>query len=209
MDGLRISPKYSTEDWRVLSINAPADWTRAADMVRDRLEGRFLRFADGWLSDPFSGFVVLAVDCLLAETIQQFRAGVTEGKRKSQKYIKQFLSGPRFQPYFDEDARTHFYRDIRCGLLHQAEATGMWLVRRSQNVMLQRLTGNERYIIDVPRFHAAVRDSLQDYYRDIVDPAQEDLRARLWKKMDHLSQIRIARGLQYESDSDGDETHAT
>src|SRR5437660_4686406 len=109
MEGLRISPKYSSEDWSALSISAPADWTRAADMVRDRLEGRFLRFVDSWLSDPFSGFIVLAVDSLLAETIEQFRAGETDGRGKSQRYISHFLCGPRFRADFDDDAKKRFY----------------------------------------------------------------------------------------------------
>ena len=198
-DGLRISPKYASSDWNALSIATPADWSHAVDIVRDRLEGRFLRFVDSWLADPFSGFIVLAVDSLLAETIQQFRAGETNGKGKSAKYIRAFLSGPRFQPYFDEDATNRFYVDIRCGLLHQAEAKEMWLVRRGQKAMLQELPAGNGYIIDVPRFHAAVRESLEDYCLDIVDPSCGDLRTKLWKKMDHISRVRSARGLLYEA----------
>lgn len=201
LEALRISPKYSSSDWNALSMDAPSDWQRAADIVRDRLEGRFLRFVDAWLSDPFSGFIVLSVDSLLAETIQQLRAGATDGKGKSEKYIKQFLSGPRFQPDFDADARKRFYQDIRCGLLHQAEAKEMWLVRRGQTAMLQKLTSGNGYIIDVLRFHAAVGQSLDDYYHEIVDPSQESCRANLWKKMGHISGIRTARGALVEAES--------
>lgn len=194
-EALRISPKYTSSDWNALSIDSPSDWHRAAEIVRDRLEGRFLRFVDTWLTDPFSGFIILSVDSLLAETIQQFREGVTDGTGKSKKYIKRFLSGPRFQPDFDADARKRFYLDIRCGLLHQAEAKEMWLVRRGQKAMLQKLTSGNGYIIDVLRFHAAVQQSLEDYYRAILDSSQNDLRANLWTKMEHISKIRTARGL--------------
>lgn len=69
MDALRISPKYTSLDWQELNANNPEDWPKAADIVRDRLDGRFLRFATNWLSDQYSGFVVLAIDSLLAETI--------------------------------------------------------------------------------------------------------------------------------------------
>jgi len=204
---LRISPKYSAKDWSTLVRGAPEDWARAADIVRDRLEGRFLRFADSWLTDPFSGFVVLAVDCLLAETLQQFRAGETSGSGKSKRYITQFLSGPRFQPDFDQDARLRFYEDVRCGLLHQAEAKGMWLVRRGQSKMLRIVTNGSGYIIDVERFHDAVRLSLEDYCRDIVDSSQEDLRGNLWRKMEQICGIRTARGLLFEADDDTSELH--
>jgi hypothetical protein len=198
-EGLRISPKYTSSDWNTLSIDTPADWVRAVEIVRDRLEGRFLRFVDSCLPDPFSGFIVLAVDSLLAETIQQFREGETNGTGKSKKYIREFLSGPRFQPDFDEDATTLFYSDIRCGLLHQAEAKEMWLVRRGQPVMLKPVPGGKGYIIDVPRFHAAVRQSLGDYYQELIDPSRGGLRTKLWKKMDQISRVRTARGVVYEA----------
>ena len=201
-DALRISPKFSSRDWNALQRTEPADWARAAEMVRDRLEGRFLRFADVCLQDPFSGFVVLAIDSLLAETIQQFQAGETDGRRKSKRYVMQFLSGPRFQPDFDEDARVRFYEDIRCGLLHQAEAKEMWLVRRRQRMMLRKVAGGQGYIIDVQRFHVAVRQSLEDYCRAIADAAQETLRANLWGKMEQICDIRTRRGLLYAADAD-------
>ena len=199
VDALRISPKYSSKDWEALAVNNPSHWAQAADIVRDRLEGRFLRFANNWLPDPFSGFIILAVDSLLAETIQQFRAGETDGAGKSERYIKQFLAGPRFQPDFDKHARTRFYKDIRCGLLHQAEAKEMWLVRRNQKTMLSQVSTGKGYVLDVKRFHAAVCLSLDDYLRDIVHPSQGGLRVNLWKKMEQLCAARTARGLLYEA----------
>ena len=197
-DALRISPTFTSNDWSLLSQSDPTDWVRAVAVVRDRLEGRFLKFVDSWIEDPFSGFIVLAVDSLLAETIQQFRTGATNGSGKSEKYIKAFLAGPRFQRDFDEDARAQFFTDIRCGLLHQGEAKAMWLVRRAQASMLRKAPGGDGYIIDVPRFHRAVTLSLEDYYEDLVTPSQQKLRANLWKKMDHICRIRTARGLVYE-----------
>jgi hypothetical protein len=207
-EALRISPKYSSSDWNALTVDEPSHWPRAVDIVRDRLEGRFLRFVNSWLSDPFSGFIVLSIDSLLAETIQQFRSGETDGHGKSEKYIKQFLSGARFQPDFDAHARKRFYLDIRCGLLHQAEAKEMWLVRRGQKKMLQKLTSGKGYVIDVLRFHDAVCQSLEDYYGEILTPAHEDHRANLWKKMGHISGIRTARGLLVEAESSSPETAA-
>lgn len=200
-DALRISPKYSSRDWNALELIERSDWDQAAAIVWDRLEGRFLRFADSWLQDPFSGFVILAIDSLLAETIQQFRLGATDGRGKSKRFITQFLCGSRFQPSFDENARIRFYEDIRCGLLHQAEAKEMWLVRRGQKTMLQQVAGAKGYIIDIQRFHAAVSLSLEDYCQDIKDPAQEELRANLWKKMEQISGVRTMRGLLYEANA--------
>jgi hypothetical protein len=204
-EALRISPKYSSKHWSALSEANEQDWSEAIMIVRDRRSGRFLRFADECLNDPYSGFVVLALDCLLAETIEQYKNGDTNGTRKSRQYIMQFLSSARFQPYFDKDARKHFYEDIRCGLLHQAEAKEMWLVRRGSSAMLQQVGGGRGYIIDVKQFHGAVRGTLEDYFEQLLETSEYELRTNLWKKMDHICRIREARGLLYESENGGSE----
>ena len=117
MDALRISPGYTSTDWYRLDRNNPDDWHVAAEMVRDRLDGRFLRFASNCLRANYSEFVVLAIDSLFAEAIQQFTEGITNGQGRSKQLITRFLEGRRFQPDFDADARRDFYTDIRCGTL--------------------------------------------------------------------------------------------
>lgn len=200
MDALRISPKYTSHDWYALNADSAKDWSKAAAVVRDRLEGRFLRFASSALSERDSGFVVLAIDCLMAETIQQFREGVTNGRGKSQQLIARFLEGPQFQPEFDRHARNAFYVDIRCGLLHQAEAKRMWLIRRKQRSLLKKVEEGKGYIVDVERFHAGVQASRNDYLSMIIDPSQTELRLKLWRKMNHICSVRTARGALYEAE---------
>jgi hypothetical protein len=201
MDALRISPKYTSLDWDALDSNSPEDWSKAADVVKDRLEGRFLGFASKFLRSRHSGFVVLAIDSLLAETIQQFKDGVTNGHGQSEKLVKRFLEGPRFQPDFDAAARTAFYQDIRCGLLHQAEAKKMWLIRRKQPALLQKIADGQGYIVDVERFHAGVQTSLNDYLQLIIEPASVPLRSKLWTKMNQICSVRAARGALYEAET--------
>jgi hypothetical protein len=206
MDALRISPHYTSLDWQDLDANDPEDWREAADVVRDRLEGRFLRFAGTCLEDKHSGFVVLAIDSLLAETIQQFMDGVTDGHGQSEKMVKRFLQGTRFQPDFDANVRKAFYTDIRCGLLHQAEAKEMWLIRRKQTALLQKVAGGQGYIIDVQRFHAALEGSLNDYLMLLCEPASSSLRSNLWTKMNQICSVRAARGALYEAEGDSAST---
>lgn len=194
METLRISPQYKADHWRRLEKTKEEDWITAADIVRDRLDGRFLKFADMCLSDKSSGFVVLSIYCLLVETLQQFKEGMIDGTGHAGRLCREFLNGPRFQPAFaDEPARRAFYLDIRCGLLHQAEAKNKWLVRRNIGTMLKTVTAEE-YIIDVELFHAAVKSSLDDYLADILKPECADLRDNLWTKMDHICEIRESRG---------------
>lgn len=194
---LRISPKYTSADWQALDQQRATDWLKAVAIVRDRLDGRFLRFASNCLTEEYSGFVVLAIDCLLVETLQQFIDGITDGDGHSKRLSKKFLEGPRFQPHFNtEKTRQDFYKDIRCGLLHQAEAKKLWLIRRQQATLLQKV-GIEGYIIDVERFHAAILYSLEDYLTSICKPESTALRTNLWTKMDHICNVRTARGALY------------
>lgn len=191
---LRISPKYTAEDWWKLDRTKQSDWPKAVKIVRDRLHGRFLHFADKCLKEDYSGFVVLAIDCLLAEALQQFKEGILDGTGQSKRLSKTFLEGPRFQPSFNTDAiRQAFYLDIRCGLLHAAEATNKWLIRRKQKRLL-RIVAADEYIIDVERFHTAIKGSMRDYFAGLCDPANGTLRDDLWKKMDHICNVRLTRG---------------
>lgn len=203
MNALRISPQYTSLDWQALDSNNSKDWLKARDIVKDRLDGRFLRFATKCLKDKHSGFVVLAIDCLLAETIQQFMDGVTNGSGRSEEMVMRFLEGARFQPDFDANARKAFYQDIRCGLLHQAEAKRMWLIRRRQPRLLQTVADadGQGYIVDVERFHAGLQASLNDYLSLICDSASLLPRSNLWKKMDQICSVRLARGALYEATS--------
>jgi hypothetical protein len=208
METLRISPKYTSDDWTALDKTDAAHWPKAVAIVRDRLHGRFLHFADKCLLDVYSGFVVLSIDCLLAETIQQFIEGRKHSKKKSKEIFMRFLERPQFQPYFaSEEIRLAFYSDIRCGLLHQAEAKNQWLVRRNQAALLKTV-GADGYIIDVERFHAAIKASLDDYLAEICKPECQDLRAKLWTKMGHICKARMARGVLYGADTSGAEPTA-
>src|SRR6266536_351065 len=200
IDALRISPKYTSIDWYALDRSKQHDWSKAAEILKDRLVGRFLRYAGNCLRSPYSGFVVLSIDSLLLETLQQFREGVIDGHRQSKRLIKAFLEGQRFQPQFDEEARDAYYTDIRCGLLHQAEAKRMWLIRRGEPQVLRRSPGGDGYVIDVRLFHQAVRESLSDYLRQLVRPETEILSGNMWATMNHISSVRTQRGAEYAAD---------
>jgi hypothetical protein len=75
----------------------------------------------------------------------------------------------------------------------------MWLVRPGGGTMLQRFGDGRGYTIDVKLFPRAVGETLEDYFRELIDPAKDKLRINLWKKMDHICRTRTARGLLYEA----------
>jgi len=50
------------------------------------------------------------------------------------------------------------------------------------------------YIIDVERFHTALKGSLRDYFALLCRPESTDLRDKLWTKMNHICNVRLNRG---------------
>ena len=194
IDALRISPRFTSNEWQLLNQDEPCDWSVATEILKDRLDGRFLRYAGNCLRSPHSGFVVLSIDSLLLETIQQFREGITNGNGQSRRLVTEFLKWRRFQPEFNEEARTAYYEDIRCGLLHQGEARQMWLIRRDQPALLRQFPHGGGYIIDVREFHNRVRQSMNDYLAELRKPDCGELRRNLWTKMRHICNVREQRG---------------
>ena len=121
----RISANYTVDDWKALTFNSEDHWELAADMFKDRQKTRYLEHIDVLISRKTSGFAVLSLDCVLVETLQQFRNGAKktpDGKVKQ--YFIDFLTGTAFAQHFTEQTAKIFYTEIRCGLLHQSEAEG-------------------------------------------------------------------------------------
>jgi hypothetical protein len=75
METLRISPQYTSSDWTALDKTDAAHWSKAVAIVRDRLHGRFLDFADKCLKDDYSGFVVLSIARSQQVVVSRNRAG--------------------------------------------------------------------------------------------------------------------------------------
>ena len=138
-----ISPKFRVADWAALDLSKEKDWKKATAIIADRLDGRFFKMVERIQDEDFSGFAVLALDCLLIESLQQFKTGVEETPfRKCGEYFEAFLTAPEFDKHFDKDTALKFYNQFRCGILHQAE------IKKSSRVLrygpLVRPTQDER-----------------------------------------------------------------
>jgi hypothetical protein len=146
-----ISRKYEVEHWRSLDFTSEADWQMAVTIFEDRLETRYLEHIRALLPRKTSGFVVLALDCALIETLQQFRRGTRktpDGEGK--KYFVSFLTSTLFSEHFDEKSAGLFYKTIRCGLLHQTEADATSRIKRGSDRPIVAYTSDHTGIIINP-----------------------------------------------------------
>ena len=158
--GIKISPAFFQKDWIDLDLskNNLANWNKAIEIFKDRMEGRYFKQIEV-LDDNkdrqiglFSGFAIMSLTCLLIETIEQFWTGNIESSRKSETGKKNQLIDSATSPkieisndaltffsffqrsdslrlFFDTQEKANiFYTKIRCGLLHQGQTKGKSLI---------------------------------------------------------------------------------
>ena len=189
-----ISPKYRIKNWN--NAKKTGDWNLAAKIFYDRIESRYLKpvrlIANDDKIGEFSGFAILAIDCLIIETLNQFYNGLDETKGKHWKaFWHIFKNSPHFKPFFNRKKTEIFYSHFRCGILHQAQTKANSLVRIDHSKMIEEVnSGNKSdgLIVDREKFHAALENEINDYVKKIKANAPEDkiLMDNFVKKMDYI-----------------------
>jgi len=186
---MRISPNYTSEHWQKLPFPAEDAWPQAVDIFEDRIQGRFLKFISLIEKDTFAGFVVMALDCLLIETLQQFREGVAETpKGKSKDYFVAFLTETSFKKWFTKDKAEKFYKQIRCGILHRAETKKSSLIR-TDTPLVEYTENKVGLVINRRLFHQQLEQEFKTYISKLRDPSQQELRDKFKKKMDYICRV--------------------
>jgi hypothetical protein len=183
---VEIAPNFHDSDWRALDLTKEADWARAIDAFRSRIEERFLKPVRSILAFPRSGFAILALDCLLVETLQQAIRGTQDTPRgDAAAYFKEFLMRPAFQGAFDATSAELFRDTIRNGILHQAETKRSSLVRRDGPIV-QITPSRDGVIVNPVLFHLRLKDAFQDYIEELKQPGSP-LRKAFRLKMEFIA----------------------
>lgn len=182
-----ISRKYTAEDWKSLTFKTEEEWQRAIDIFLDRIETRYLIHVDKIIKHRTSGFAVLALDCTLVETLEQFRRGKekTPG-RKVGDYFVAFLTSTSFKKHFDKDKAKMFYKQIRCGLLHQTEAKNSRVKRTSALPMIAYTKGNKGLVVNSMPFHQELKTVIRQYADELRNPKSKKAREAFRAKMDFI-----------------------
>ena len=194
-----IAPGVHVSKWRALDLDqAPdaEDWSTAREIFCARISDRYLDPVDLLVEHEAKtpalarrfGFTILAIDCLLVETLQAFRWGRADTKGKSKRAFRTFLTErERFAPHFSSAKADQFYNDYRCGILHQAEVGGtskVWSV----GALVQ--DGPSGMIVNRTLFHRYLKDEVNLYIQDLATPDQVSLRTAFRKKMDHVGRVQ-------------------
>ncbi len=189
---IRSSKTWTIKDWKEIDFSHESGWQKAIDIFEDRIRGRFLDVIDIFECRNGAGFAVLALDCLLIETLQQFREGKAETpKGKSGEYFRLFLNETSFKDHFDNNLANQFYDQIRCGILHQAEVKKSSRVQTKVEIPLIEQDGNHGITVNRRKFHEKLALVFQEYVNALRknDPPDQPLRDNFRKKMDAICRI--------------------
>lgn len=193
---MEIAKGIQSDDYLNLDLTdkTSSNWDTAFEYMRLRLTERFIEPTDKLIeferdlpaSDKKYGFAVLAIDCLLSETIQAFYEGVTDSSGHSKRLFKTFLRDrDNFKNYFiDDQQATDFYINFRCGILHQAQTsvdTKIWAV----GDLIMR-TGRF-VIVNRELYHEKIKDELNIYLTKLKRKDDVALLDNFKLKMDFIA----------------------
>ena len=172
-----------------LRMSSPIlDWERAIEIVRGRIEGRYL--------DPIrtliqadvnkNGFAAMALCCLLIETLLQFREGFPQTPdRQNRQWYSNFLQ-TQLGHIFNRQMADRFYKDIRCGVLHSAQTkNGSCLTFGTDYTA--RILGNDVMMVNVQGMYQELDRYFGQYCYELMDSDNIDLRENFIKKMDDIT----------------------
>ena len=193
---------YSDIDWN--------DESAAIQKFKEQLEGWYIRPIESLIAtSPHYGFTVIALTCVLIDTLSQYYFGK---ESSSQTLFKNFLTdhfphfGNKFPtPILDnsnpkkpqpvENYADAVYRAFRCGILHEAHVLLYAVVHDDAPVVqyfekadiTRYVNGNEcpTVVISPTKFFEEIKTVVfEDYFQKLLtsDPQWDDLRTKFKTK---------------------------
>ena len=119
-------------DFTVGDYKAARD-TKQRGLIAEAIRRRFTeRYVSPALEGPKRhGFAMMAISCLMIEAFVSFKKGWEDsGGRSAEAFSAFFNEADLFKGFRGHEKK--FYKNVRCGILHQAEATGGWKIARKR-----------------------------------------------------------------------------
>lgn len=149
----KLSSRMTVGRYRELEFLG--DRRALGNFIVERFIERYFRPIEG--STNKHGFSLLAIGCLVIETLESFYQGRADTRRISKRMFHDFFGRDTPLKVFG-GGDDWFYRDIRCGILHQGETRGGWRVLRNG-----RLLDSSAKTINATQFLRELRKTLAAY----------------------------------------------
>ena len=119
---------YEADVARYRSLEAESNKQALGRFIVERFNERYFRPI---LDSPSKhGFAVLAIACLVIETLESFYQGLADTRGKSSRMFQDFFARNTSLKALSEPS-DWFFTEIRCGILHQGETRGGWRILRT------------------------------------------------------------------------------
>lgn len=196
-ENMEIAPRITRKDWLKLNLSSKdnPDWDKAVEIFRSRIQERYLEPVNIIIQKdstwkPKYGFSILAIDCLLIETLQAFREGKTDTNRTSKQTFRNFLTmTDSFKNHFDNEKANKFYEHFRCGILHQSEIKENSLVKTNSNLPLVSWEPDDnKMIINRRKFHDLLVKEFDNYIEQLK-MGDAKLRKNFITKMNYICRV--------------------
>lgn len=183
-NSMKVAGEFTVGDWAKLDLTSPetwdaAGWTDAIKVYEIRIVKRFIEPIDELIrldrerfdalptghqmeDRPTFGFAILALDCLLIETLQGVSEGLVNHADKSEGLFIRFLEGSdSLSRFFSRpNSARQFYRNYRCALLHRGATDGTFLVHGNAT---REIGGKKaRLYVDTLKVHAVNRTQFHE-----------------------------------------------
>ena len=178
---VELSKCVTVDKYRALE--ASEDRERIAKFILERFTERYITPLRGRNKH---GFAMMAVSCLMIEALESFRQGWpnTSGGSRSKEAFECFFKRCARQnsPLGVFAKAKDFYKGVRSGILHQAETTKGWRIRRDGCLYNQT-----EKIINATQFHNELECALKIYCEELkTSDWDADVWCNLRKKMDSV-----------------------
>lgn len=151
----QLSENINSQELSDLINNSQKE--KIADFIYDRFYERYIRPIESLDKKDKNGFSIMAVSCLMIESLISFKNGWEDTKNKSEKAFRLFLTTePEFVAF--KELSKPFYANVRCGILHQSETTSGWKIKRKGEIY-----NSETKTINATLFLKALKRTLENY----------------------------------------------
>jgi hypothetical protein len=167
-----LAPGFTVRDYKRARDSQPPDRDAIAEAIRERFTDRYIKPVG---AAPRRGFTIMAVSCLMIEALESFRQGWETSDRQSKAAFCFFFDASEQFKDFRGHAQA-FYTHVRCGILHQAETTGGWRIRRDSSALFDATA----MTVNADRFLDALEQVLGSFCDELKTAAWDDPE---WKRV--------------------------
>ncbi|HIC8861879.1 TPA: hypothetical protein ACW7Y0_002886 [Aeromonas hydrophila] len=176
---VELSSSFSSEDWQELKDTQ--DKAQIITVLRHRYSERY--FEPFKKNESKHGFSMMAISCLVIESLISLKHGWKRTRRAGGIIFEEFFSTSHHLTDFT-GLGANFYQHIRCGILHQAETTGGWRIRRNFSLPIVCV---DTKTINATKFLSQLEKEFETFLSEL---AEQDFSSLQWgkviKKIDYI-----------------------